>query len=118
VVGIAATGTGDRRSWPTAPTTTRVSPGKSTADTGCSRSRGSVSTPTPATVWTAGTAPIDLDTTWPAALVERIVTSFGEPAAGVVLVAWPTPNHTCPTPNAAGATASSTTRPEPSRTPS
>jgi len=91
---------GDRRPWPTAPTTTRVSPAKSTPDTGRSRSRGSASTPTPATVWTAGTAPIDLDAIWPAALVERIVTSFSEPAARVVLLAWPSPNHTHPALNA------------------
>lgn len=87
---------GDRRPWPTAPTTTRVSPGKpakSTADTGRSRSHGSASTPIPTTVWTAGTAPIDLAATWPAALVERIVTSFSKPAERVVLLAWPTPER-------------------------
>ncbi len=88
---------GDRRPWPTAPTTTRVSPGKPTSGTGRSRSRGSASTPTPATVWTAGADPIDLNATWPAALVERIVTSFSKPAAHVVLLTWPTPNHTRPT---------------------
>ncbi|MEV8441913.1 hypothetical protein AB0425_31425 [Actinosynnema sp. NPDC051121] len=97
---------GDRRPWPTAPTTTRVSPGKpakSTAGTGRSRSRGSASTPTPATVWTAGSAPIDLDATWPAALVERIVTSFSKPAERVVLLDWPTPDHGRPTLGAFGA---------------
>ncbi|MCC8244994.1 hypothetical protein [Saccharothrix luteola] len=70
---------------------TRVSLGKPTAGTARPRSRGSSSTPTPATVWTAGTTPIDLDATWPAALVERVVTSFSEPGAHVVLLAWPTP---------------------------
>ncbi len=88
---------GDRRPWPTAPTTTRVSPAKpakSTAGTGRSRSRGVASTPTPATVWTAGAAPIDLDATWPAALVERIVTSFSKPADRVVLLDCPTPDRT------------------------
>ncbi|GAB3436388.1 hypothetical protein [Actinophytocola sediminis] len=91
---------GDRRPWPTAPTTTRVSPGKpakSTAGTGRSRSHGSASTPTPATVWTAGATPIDLDSTWPAALVERIVTSFSTPTEQVVLLDWPHPDHTRPT---------------------
>ena len=68
-----------------------------------SRSRGSASTPTPATVWTAGTAPIDLDATWPAALVERIVTSFSEPGARVVLLDWPTPNRAASTLTAVGA---------------
>ncbi|MBB5808889.1 hypothetical protein F4560_008657 [Saccharothrix ecbatanensis] len=90
---------GDRRPWPTAPTTTRVSPGKpakSTAGTG-SRSRGSASTPTPATVWTAGSAPIELDATWPATLVERIVTSFSKPAERVVLLDWPISERTRPT---------------------
>ncbi len=93
---------GDRRPWPTAPTTTRVSPGKpakSTAGTG--RSRGS--TPTPATVWTAGSAPIDLAATWPAALVERIVTSFSKPAERVVLLDWPTLDRTRPTLGVVGA---------------
>ncbi|MFC4853962.1 hypothetical protein [Actinophytocola glycyrrhizae] len=97
---------GDRRPWPTAPTTTRVSPGKpakSTTGTGRSRSRGSASTPTPATVWTAGTAPIDLDATWPTALVERIVTSFSKPAERVMLLDWPTPDHTRPTLSVVGA---------------
>lgn len=97
---------GDRRPWPTAPTTTRVSPGKpakTTTGTGRSRSRGSASTPTPATVWTAGSAPIDLDATWPAALVERIVTSFSKPTERVVLLDWPTPDRTRPTLGVVGA---------------
>ncbi|CRK55153.1 hypothetical protein [Alloactinosynnema sp. L-07] len=97
---------GDRRPWPTAPTTTRVSPGKpakSTAGTGRSRSRGSAATPTPATVWTAGSAPIDLDATWPATLVERIVTSFSKPAERVVLLDRTTPDRTRPTLGVVGA---------------
>jgi hypothetical protein len=97
---------GDRRPWPTAPTTTRVSPGKpakSGTGTGRSRSRGSASTPTPATVWTAGATPIDLAATWPAALVERIVTSFSQPAEQVVLLDWPTPERARPTLGVVGA---------------
>ncbi|GAA1291813.1 hypothetical protein [Saccharothrix xinjiangensis] len=93
---------GDRRPWPTAPTTTRVSPGKPTAGAAHPRSRGSSSTPTPATVWTAGSHPIDLDATWPTALVERIVTSFSRPAAQVVLLTWPTPGGDRPTAASAG----------------
>jgi hypothetical protein len=83
---------GDRRPWPTAPTSTRPSPGKLASDTTRSRSRGSASTPTPATVWTAGADPIDLDAAWPPALVEKIVSSFSEPGGRVVLLAWPTTN--------------------------
>lgn len=97
---------GDRRPWPTAPTTTRVSPGKPAkpaTGTGRTRSRGSASTPTPATVWTAGTAPIDLAATWPAALVERIVTSFSKPTERVVLLDWPTPERARPTLGVIGA---------------
>ena len=97
---------GDRRPWPTAPTTTRVSPGKpakSATGAGRSRSRGSASSPTPATVWKAGTAPIDLDATWPAALVERIVTAFSKPAERVVLLAWPTLERTRPALGVVGA---------------
>ncbi|WP_189213628.1 hypothetical protein [Actinokineospora fastidiosa] len=45
-------------------------------------------------MWTAGSAPVDLDATWPAALIERIVTSFSEPAARVVLLARPAPHNT------------------------
>ncbi|MGW5054965.1 hypothetical protein [Actinokineospora sp. NPDC004072] len=45
-------------------------------------------------MWTAGSDPVDLDATWPAALIERIVTSFSEPAARVVLLARPTPHNT------------------------
>lgn len=97
---------GDRRPWPTAPTTTHVSPGKpakSDVGTGRSRSRGAASTPTPATVWTAGATPIDLAATWPAALVERIVTSFSKPAERVVLLDWPTPERTRPSLGLVGA---------------
>ena len=97
---------GDRRPWPTAPTTTRVSPGKPAkpaTGTGRSRSRGSASTPTPATVWTAGVTPIDLAVTWPAALVERIVTSFSKPAERVVLLDWPTPERARPALGVVGA---------------
>jgi len=94
---------GSRRPWPTAPTTTRVSPAKPASSGGHSRSRGSASTPTPATVWTAGTAPIALDATWSAALVERVVTSFTEPGARVLLLEWPTPNHGPSTLTAVGA---------------
>lgn len=98
---------GDRRPWPTAPTTTRVSPRKpaksATDSTGRARSRGSASTPTPATVWAAGPTPIDLAATWPAALVERIITSFSEPAEQVVLLDWPTPEHARPTLGVVGA---------------
>jgi hypothetical protein len=48
-------------------------------------------------VWTAGTTPIDLEATWPAALVERIVTSFSKPAERVVLLDYPTSERTRPT---------------------
>ena len=87
---------GDRRPWPTAPTTTRVSPSKPTTHGAAARqapSRGSASTPTPATVWTAGPTPIDLHATWPTALLERIVTSFSKPTERVVLLDWPTPTR-------------------------
>ncbi|QFZ24242.1 hypothetical protein EKG83_14410 [Saccharothrix syringae] len=39
-----------------------------------------------------------LDATWPAALVERIVTAFSQPAAQIVLLPWPTPNQDRPKP--------------------
>ncbi|PPK61894.1 hypothetical protein V5P93_002369 [Actinokineospora auranticolor] len=80
---------GDRRPWPTAPGTTRVSPAKPAAVTTRTRSGDAPSTPTPATVWPAGATPIPLDTGWPVALVERIVTSFSDPGARVVLLAEP-----------------------------
>ena len=82
-----------RRPWPTAPGTTRVSPAKPATGTTRSRSRGSALTPTPATVWTTGPAPIDPDATWPVALVDKIVASFSESGAQVVLLAWPTPQR-------------------------
>jgi hypothetical protein len=85
---------GDRRPYPTASTTTRVSPAKPGA-TARSRSRGSTETAqktlTPATVWTAGAVPIDLDASWPTPIVSKIVTSFSEPGGQVVLLPWPTP---------------------------
>lgn len=82
---------GDRRPYPTAATTTRVSPAKLGAASARSRSRGSASTPTPATVWAAGPAPIDLDAIWPTSIVRRIVGSFSPPGGRVVLLPWPAP---------------------------
>lgn len=97
---------GDRRPWPTAPSTTRVSPGKpakAATDTSRARSHGTAASPTPATVWTAGAAPIDLDATWPSSLLDRIVTSFSKPADRVVLLDWPTSRHPRPTLGVVGA---------------
>lgn len=82
---------GDRRPYPTASTTTRVSPAKPGSAAATARSRGSKSSPTPATVWTAGSVPIDLDTVWPTAIVAKIVTSFSVPGGRVVLLPWPIP---------------------------
>lgn len=81
---------GDRRPYPTAPTTTRISPAKPGSPSARARTRGSASTPTPATVWTAGPTPTDLDATWPTPIVAKIVTSFSAPGARVVLLPWPT----------------------------
>jgi hypothetical protein len=85
---------GDRRAWPTAPTTTRVSPAKPATGTSRTRSQRPSTAPTPATVWTAGSTAIDLHAVWPAALVERVVTSFSEPATRVVLLGRSTPDTT------------------------
>lgn len=74
---------GDRRAWPTAPTTTRVSPAKPAERT----RHKAVASPTPVTVWTA----TDRDKPWSESVVERVVTSFSEPGAHVVLLSWP--NH-------------------------
>ncbi|MFJ8813815.1 hypothetical protein [Amycolatopsis thermoflava] len=82
----------DRRPWPTAPTTTRPSPGKPAART----SHSTTATPIPATVWPAGPSPIDLNATWPAPIVERIVTAFSTPGARVMMLPWPTPHHDHP----------------------
>ncbi|WP_431879439.1 hypothetical protein [Amycolatopsis sacchari] len=81
----------DRRPWPTAPTTTRPSPGKPADATRRSQKNGRASTSTPATVWPAGPSPIDLDATWPVALIDRVVTAFSTPGARVVLLPWPSP---------------------------
>jgi hypothetical protein len=81
---------GDRRPYPTASTTTRVSPAKPGSASTRSRSRGSAATPTPATVWTASPAPIGLDTAWPIPIITKIVDSFSESGARVALLSWPT----------------------------
>jgi hypothetical protein len=78
----------DRRPYPTASTTTRVSPAKPGSRT---RSHGSTATPTPATVWTSGPAAIDLDTAWPTPIISTIVSAFSKPSAHVVLLPWPAP---------------------------
>ncbi|ANZ42560.1 hypothetical protein BBK82_07630 [Lentzea guizhouensis] len=46
---------------------------------------------------------MDLAATWPAALVERIVTSFSKPTERVVLLDWPTHERTRPTLGVVGA---------------
>jgi hypothetical protein len=79
----------ERRPYPTAATTTRVSPAKPGSASARSQSRGSTSTPTPATVWTAGPAPIELDAAWPTPIVEKIVGAFSEPGGRVALLPWP-----------------------------
>jgi hypothetical protein len=84
----------ERRPYPTASTTTRVSPAKPGSPAARSRSRGTVTTPTPATVWTAGPAPIDLDTAWPTPIVEKIVGAFSEPGGRVALLPWPSAQPT------------------------
>ncbi|SDJ00706.1 hypothetical protein SAMN05192558_104132 [Actinokineospora alba] len=84
---------GERRPYPTAATTTRVSPAKPGSTTR-GRSRGSAATPTPATVWTAGGCGIDLDAAWPTPLVEKIVAAFSAPGGRVALLPWPTSNTT------------------------
>jgi hypothetical protein len=84
---------GTRRPWPTAPTTTRVSPAKPGSTRARAGSRGSAaesSQPTPATVWTAGRAPIDPDTAWPTPIVKKIVEAFSKPSGHVALLPWPT----------------------------
>jgi hypothetical protein len=81
---------GDRCPYPTASTTTRVSPAKPGSPRARSRSHGSIPTPTPATVWTAGPVPIDLDANWPTPIVEKIVGAFSEPGGRVALLPWPT----------------------------
>ncbi|KAA2262858.1 hypothetical protein F0L68_11605 [Solihabitans fulvus] len=81
---------GDRRPYPTASTTTRVSPAKPGLADATARKRGSKSTPTPATVWTAGPVPIDLDAVWPTPILGTIVTSLSSPGGHVVLLPWPT----------------------------
>lgn len=78
----------DRRPWPTAPTVSRISPAKPAAGTARTGARGSVSTPTPATVWTCGPTGIDLNATWPPELVEKIVSSFSSAGDKVVLLPW------------------------------
>ena len=85
---------GDRRPYPTASTTTRISPAKPGSANTRSRSRGSASTPTPATVWTAGPVSIDLDATWPTPIISKIVSSFSQPGGRVVLLPWPTSEPT------------------------
>ncbi|WP_309114686.1 hypothetical protein [Saccharothrix sp.] len=79
----------ERRAWPTAPTTTRVSPAKPPTAPTDKQPRTTAKNPIPATVWNAGQHPIDLDAAWPAALVDKLVTAFSQPGAKVVLLAHP-----------------------------
>ncbi|KOX19251.1 hypothetical protein ADK67_33810 [Saccharothrix sp. NRRL B-16348] len=87
---------GNRRPYPTAPTTTRISPAKPGSERTRSRSRDAAASPTPATVWTAGPVPMDLDTSWPTPIIGKIVRAFSKPGGQVVLLPWPTPGDTSP----------------------
>lgn len=80
---------GDRRPYPTASTTTRISPAKSGSSTVRARSADSVATPIPATVWAASSAAIDLGSCWPTPIVSTVVTAFSKPGEQVVLLPWP-----------------------------
>lgn len=84
---------GDRRPWPTAPTTTRLSsanPSSATTETGRTALRSRAATPTPATVWAADKdGRIDSGAAWPTPLVTNVVTSFTEPGERVLFVSSP-----------------------------
>lgn len=80
---------GDRRPYPTAPARATSRPASPRRRAARTRSRGSATTTTPATVWACGATPTDPDAAWPTAIVETIVTSFSKPGARVVLVPWP-----------------------------
>lgn len=86
----ATSRSGNRRPYPTASTTTRVSLAKPGSTNARSRSRGRGSTPTPATVWTAGPVPIEFDAAWPTPIISKIVDAFSKPGGQVVLLPWPT----------------------------
>ncbi len=58
------------------------------------RSTRPTATRTPATVWVCGGASGDPDASWPAPVVARVVTSFTDPGARVVLMPWPAPEST------------------------
>jgi hypothetical protein len=79
----------DRRPYPTAPTPTRPSFARSGTARASARSRRPDSAPIPATVWVAGSTPIDPEATWPPSIVAAIVSSFSEPGARVALLPWP-----------------------------
>lgn len=80
---------GDRRPYPTAPTTTPISPAKPSSTTTRARSRSTAQTPIPATVWTTSATAVDLDAHWPTAIVHRIVDAFSTPGASIVLLPQP-----------------------------
>ncbi|MFI6098213.1 hypothetical protein ACIA8G_21845 [Lentzea sp. NPDC051213] len=86
----------DRRPYPTAPTTTKVSPAKPGGASTQKRSRAAAATPTPATVWACGPTPVDPRATWPPPIIAKIVGSFSKPRDRVVVLPWPA--TTTPTP--------------------
>ncbi|HEX6401716.1 MAG TPA: hypothetical protein VF003_00890 [Pseudonocardiaceae bacterium] len=53
-------------------------------------SRTAPTVPTPATVWACGPTAVDPDATWPAPILNKIVTSFSKSGDRVVLMPWPT----------------------------
>lgn len=77
---------GDRKPYPTAPARTTPSSADRRRSPARARSRGSATTPTPATVWACGPTPTDPDATWPTSIVETILTSFSKPGAQVMLL--------------------------------
>jgi hypothetical protein len=78
-------------------------PGRRRPDTP-TRSARQTAARTPATVWVCGATPGDWS--WPASVVAKVVTSFTDPGASVVLMPWPVPEPSTP-----GATGGDPARP-------
>lgn len=82
-----------RRPYPTASTTTRLSPARAGASAGAAGSDRGEKSPVPATVWTFD-ALIPTASRWPVPVVERVLASFAPAAGTVVFIHWPDPDPT------------------------
>ncbi len=85
------------RPYPTASTSTRLSPASPASRAASSKRRPRVGSPIPATVWVPEPGQVvDPAAVWPAVVLRQIVSAFSRPGDEVVLTSWPSDTTAAP----------------------